>query len=434
MLSKAAYVKAHIQALAMDMNDGESFHIPVLSKVMTTTPPDAPYPDLAMPQHETIILGVPYDEYVGKPTKNAKYEPFPGKHGNTIVYVPDEKGVNHTDIAVAQKASVFEDVGIHAIPISYAKYKASLIPTTWIPMDTITTTKSTTDLPIIHLEAPSITWTYANENVPKCPECDETRDDCTCEHDEPEECEHCGSTWCSDSECLHCDDCGELEDDCGCGESENEWDVIHDIWNLPTTLDLRPIAADYYLLYDLRLDDADEGRYEAWMDANLATFVSYTDMVVGGELRHAREMAQQVLRDGSSPLHELILETGLPHDRGAAWHAWYDFRQTHGTDALRWATEIYAEWGSNGENGYGGAQWASISDTLLMYEEGLLTPTAFVDVCWGLEHNNGCYFSKAPWTSDVKELLGHARHGNYGSLLPHATDEVRELYTRVRGG
>ncbi len=253
-----------------------------------------------------------------------------------------------------------------------------------------------------------------------CDEC--SYDPCECSQQCGEH-EACSCGWCESSGCPVCCGC------CGCGyyDDGEGYSEACERWGLPERVNLVPLAADFYLLYELSLDNMDDGRFQAWLDDNLSLFVNYTDMVVGGELRHASGILDD---DEQTPLTKAIKSTFRRSERGEAWLAWYDFRKEHGKQALEWATNIFNTFtaGKSGDYGYGGPKWASISDALLMLEAGTISPVAFVDMCWGLEHNGGCYFSKLPWQAEVQEVLDANLRGRTDTVLEYATEDVRKLY------
>ena len=222
----------------------------------------------------------------------------------------------------------------------------------------------------------------------------------------------------------------------GTEEGNYKWEWTpgsHDVrwghWQLDPDMNLKRTAADFYLLMDLNIDEEDEGRFQELMDWLLPQFIRYTDMAVGGELRHAANM----LKSGSKcplPL-AMALNTGkIPQGRHEAWKAWKFFRKTHGSQALRWAQITFPRFKSNA---FGGKPWANIANILWQYETGALTPVAFVDTCWGLEHNGGCYFDKAWTVSNMKEILDANLHQNFALLRSYASPSVRERHIAIIG-
>jgi hypothetical protein len=204
------------------------------------------------------------------------------------------------------------------------------------------------------------------------------------------------------------------------------------LWGLQI-INLKELIADYYLLQDLYVGEApefepiDEGHFEphvAWM---FEQFSAYTDMVVGGELRHGRKMIKAWSKL-PKPMASAIKEGSLlAISRNAAWHAWYYFRLQYGTLALGWAEDAFARFKSNA---YGGPKWAAIARALRWYEEDVHTQVGFVDECCSLQHNGGSYFNKL-WSVHGLDVILNAGFANppmYATLLKHATTGVQEFY------
>jgi len=220
------------------------------------------------------------------------------------------------------------------------------------------------------------------------------------------------------------------------GEGNYTWEWTpgsHDVrwghWQLDQTMNLKRTAADFYLLMDLNIDEEDEGRFQELMNWLLPQFLRYTDMAVGGELRHAAHMMKSGTK-APAPL-AIAFNTGkMPQDRHAAWKAWKFFRKTHGSQALKWAQITFPRFKGNG---FGGKPWANIAKVLWMYETGLLTPITFVDTCWGLQHNGGCYFDKAWGVSGLKTVLDSNLHKNFALLRSFASPSVRERHIAIMG-
>ncbi len=297
----------------------------------------------------------------------------------------------------------------------------------------ITTTSTTTQI-VAAGDATYVTYlSLVKIGADEYDEVDNDCDDCEkCGYD-PCECaapcedhEECTCSWCGSNECPVCCGC------CGCGYYGN---VAPEEWGLPQGLNLVPLAADFYLLYELSLDGLDEGRFRAWMDENLPIFKNYTDMVIGGEIRHApSHFLNKHKALPESPLRTLLEDELGGIERTSAWEAWYEFRQEHGTKALEWITEVYNKWPSAVGQGYGGRAWASISDALWMLETGITSPVAFVDMCWGLQHNGGTYFNKLDWLYNVESVLTANLREDTTTVLRYATSEVQRLYEEAYEG
>ena len=209
---------------------------------------------------------------------------------------------------------------------------------------------------------------------------------------------------------------------------ENPWGL------LGHTLDLSKWAADYYLLLLLQIQDPSDTNkimFNTKADKICDQFVRYTDMAVGGEIRHtwtnnfpimARPLVE-ALQDGT------VGRSSNGTSRNSAWTGWYWFRQKYGDVALKWATETFnkGEWG----NAYGGKKWGNISNTLYLYETGEITRDVFIDTCWGLQHNGGTYFNK--WWGQglyqLQEVLNLNLNGNYCGVYQYASAMVKKLAT-----
>ena len=238
-------------------------------------------------------------------------------------------------------------------------------------------------------------------------------------------CDECDN-WDDECVCDNCMECGNHIDDCGC----NDYETACDVWELPSQLSLKPLACDFYLLYDLYLDDKDDGRLDDFVQRWLPVFKNYTDMVIGGELRHNNRRGG-FYNPNLKEMHDFLRTDGSDvYPRSTVWVAWNDFRARHGIPALRWAQEVFHAFGGGG---YGGPLWANIAETLEYLEEGEISDVMFMDMVWGLQHNGGQYFSKLMWDmSGVTTILDSNLHGNMQLLLEDASYEVRKFYNEVR--
>lgn len=205
-------------------------------------------------------------------------------------------------------------------------------------------------------------------------------------------------------------------------------DVRWGHWGLRKNLDLRKAAADFYLLYDLYIDEDDEGQFQQMFQWLLNQFIAYTDMAVGGELRHAKN---RVLNAKIPlPLKRAMRDGTIPMSRHDAWKGWRFFRMNYGAKALDWAVQVFLEFSGGG---YGGPRWSNIANVLRQFEGEELTPIIFVDTCWGLQHNGGIYFNKAWGTHGLKEVLDANLASNYASLRAMASPSYRALHIAKRG-
>ena len=191
-------------------------------------------------------------------------------------------------------------------------------------------------------------------------------------------------------------------------------------WGLNASLKPAQAAADFYLLMRLELEGKDKGRFIPYRDYLLQQFRAYTDMAVGGEIRHGRTRIG--VRSMHNPLGRALLLSTYPANRHQAWMHWYWFRLRWGVAALHWCEAGFWRFTKGGS--YGGPKWAKIAHTLRLYEEGGLTKTAFVDTCWGLQHNGGVYLSKTWSVSHVKEVLNANVEDDLLTLQTYASEVV----------
>ena len=269
--------------------------------------------------------------------------------------------------------------------------------------------------------------TYCNQSESDhtvCSNCEQCSEWCNCVI-----CEDCGA-YEEDCECETCDECNEKSYNCNC---ENSTDRAHELWELPDHLKLSRIAAQFYLLYDLWLDELDDGMLEAFLDDHCPQFQNYTDMVIGGELRHAYgEWEPKTVLNESGPLIEALESDHSPMrscSRSDAWIEWKEFRELHGIESLRWAKDIYGDHIGT----YGGRLWGNICEVLYRFLNGEISRIMFFDTIWGLQHNGGAYFNKIGWsTSNCNEVLNIARTGKIEDLLTYVDSSFKKIYSEAR--
>jgi len=208
-----------------------------------------------------------------------------------------------------------------------------------------------------------------------------------------------------------------------------------DLWDLEH-IDLVNACADFYLLMYLEIYQADEGKFTDHVTRLDELFSSYTDMAIGGELRHAKKKGAKTI----PPMIRKALAGGiLPTSRKSAWMGWYALRSRWGLKALEWCVETYSKPWAAGH--YGGPKWGKIADTLRRRETGEYSPRMFVDICWGLEHNGGTYFGKywaditfghtLPAVLDAGRNVTDANMAD-STLLPYASADVATLWAAHR--
>lgn len=200
-----------------------------------------------------------------------------------------------------------------------------------------------------------------------------------------------------------------------------------DVWGLNSIgWNLCKEACNYYILHLAVL--MDDSKYRIYLDKHteklVEQFYKYTDMAIGGELRHLSSV-----NGLAKPLREALRDSTLRGQQGTsrtgAWEGWYWFRSRYGTLALKWAMEAFntKKWGA----GYGGAMWGTIANTLYMFETDQITPHSFIDTCWGLQHNGGVYFNKWWSTSGIQQVLDLNQLGHYCNIYQNTSLGIQQL-------
>ena len=194
----------------------------------------------------------------------------------------------------------------------------------------------------------------------------------------------------------------------------NPWGLVGTEWALYKQ------AANYYGLTVMTIQEPESNAYKHMLDGvsdKIADqFSRYTDMAVGGEIRHT---PTSMMNEIPQPLAQALLDNTIGRSaiaRHVAWNGWFRFKQKYGTVALKWATEAFntAGWNSS----YGGQKWGHISNTLYLYERELITKHIFIDTCWGLQHNGGTYFNKWFQTDPrLQQVLDLNLEGEYCTMV-----------------
>lgn len=125
---------------------------------------------------------------------------------------------------------------------------------------------------------------------------------------------------------------------------------------------------------------------------DLVTYVeprlrAYTDMAVGGELRHHRAIGGRILPGPSS--------------REMAWKSWKELRKILGPQGLLDAAILFEDFN---DGGYGGVKWGIPAKILWMRETGKISGAIFLDRVFDLEHNGGAFLNKVKWRQEDRHL------------------------------
>jgi hypothetical protein len=162
------------------------------------------------------------------------------------------------------------------------------------------------------------------------------------------------------------------------------------------------------------------------LSAKLASsFSEYCHMAIGGELRHHRAIAGDVLTAG---------------ERMSAWVGWKKVVEKIGPEqAMKDAAELFRE--SNWRSSYGGKKWAMACDIMVMYLTGQINDRIFVDRVFNLEHNCGSLLNKIEWKYHNDQGWNHNHvkttvlpaHGSdptdWKTLFKVASPVVRRMFT-----
>ena len=137
---------------------------------------------------------------------------------------------------------------------------------------------------------------------------------------------------------------------------------------------------------------------------------SYTDMIIGGELRHCK------------PTH-------LHEGRQQTWSYWKILRDSLGPDLLLDAQLHFVDWSAG--SAYCGPPWATIAQTYHTFLSGVSPPHMFIDRCMNLEHNGGNFLNKISWPTNNRcewgyqqtKILGEAHNNALWVLMAMVSDD-----------
>ncbi|KKM61926.1 hypothetical protein LCGC14_1526790, partial [marine sediment metagenome] len=237
-------------------------------------------------------------------------------------------------------------------------------------------------------------------------------------------------------------------------------DIWKKTWKINSGLNMIQACADFYILYDLLLDFPDDTTIKELFNAHqkrlLQQFVAYTDMVIGGELRHAIHKIPYIsalnrakqLKRISSAYTSIVNQIykfgynakGTKDGRAMFWNKWYSMRQMYENDALIVAHDLYKYFNNYWGNGYGGLAWARPTKLLLDYNKGKLTGVIFVDSVWFLQHNGGIFLNKvwgrnnsiADFAKGMHKVLEAKKRGNIDEFIHKSSEGVSRLWEEKR--
>ncbi len=151
------------------------------------------------------------------------------------------------------------------------------------------------------------------------------------------------------------------------------------------------------------------------LEANLARqFAKYLSLACGGELRHFSYKATNEKLLTPRVLKYLTKLHGVPRElRVIGWRTWNQLSKRNPGVWLEDAAKVF----NNGAwvGGYGGPKWGTAAGITAAYYNRQLSPRAYVNLCFSLEHNGGCIFNKFYRTPDLT-----VKHGNsLSDVYPH---------------
>ena len=206
-----------------------------------------------------------------------------------------------------------------------------------------------------------------------------------------------------------------------------------DIWQLPSDLLLPNLAANYYLLVNMAIQDRGVALLEKFVALYAPILQRYVDMVVGGEIRYARSHLNSArVSKVAAPLWEQITLAPFGASREDFWLTWHKLRHgsgpEQGASMLVGAMSMFVNF--RRKKSYGGYSWANIARILARYEAGAMSSLAFIDFVWGLQHNNGSFFNKLQdWNkSNLQTVLNANLDNRILTLYTYASPEMQALY------
>ena len=207
----------------------------------------------------------------------------------------------------------------------------------------------------------------------------------------------------------------------------------HRIFISDKTLPLTNYCAKFYALNFLSLEKPKIYRplFNKFSNKLSKLFFNYSFKAIGGELRHftLNSLSRQYLQDNieKQTVYEAIINSRYCN-RASFWKKWENLSKKEASKEylLDLAANIFInlDFPAN----CGGKNWAKIADIALSYAKKEISPTIFVDTCWGLEHNSASFFDKR-WKipSCLPTLLDAGRSENTAVFYHALTEEEETL-------
>lgn len=206
---------------------------------------------------------------------------------------------------------------------------------------------------------------------------------------------------------------------------------------LNPSLPLVQYCCEFYLLLEVTLvDEKWQSLLDKLTDMLAEQLARYLELACLGEARHfffankgwaSEERGEQFTQF----LTELSVASNSTNRKGVwlKWDAWYG---RYGRQLHVWLCSIFSSICWSG--GMGGPKWLTCIQTCLLYRRGRVGKVAFIDMAFGLEHNNNVAYDKLWKVGNLKYLLDCRRDGQIGELAPYASSTIRNIWEEVVGG
>jgi len=144
------------------------------------------------------------------------------------------------------------------------------------------------------------------------------------------------------------------------------------------------IIPEFYILYTLNHKEKDpvvQSAFDIFVKRLSAALFDYTFAVCLGEARYSATQCEYCLDYRTFPFTEFNMR----------YCVYAHAHEYNVGNVLVVLEELFSEWW---EENYGGESWKTIVEVLREYYTGKLSDIAFIDTCFGIEHNTGIYLDK----------------------------------------
>jgi hypothetical protein len=160
------------------------------------------------------------------------------------------------------------------------------------------------------------------------------------------------------------------------------------------------VASKYYALAYLSIADLSyKEKLHSFCSEIAPSFLAYSFISAGGELRHFNSRQYhdwtEKMEEETNPLiKEALHNVRVKGDsRINFWVEWISLlEKIPMLDMLKTTTFLFnhGDW----REGFGGKSWGKIAQNALSFLSKEINEITFIDNCWGLQHNGGCFFNK----------------------------------------